>query len=364
MEHRDILFGMREIRGVGEKTLTTLRKSIHNLQDLLEMDIAELVRIGIEKHRAVLIKRTLSESFVSARHEEYRKAGICTIVLGDEDYPPLLEQLTYPPSVLYVRGDPALLTHPSIAVVGTRRATSYGKRATRKLVSELAGFGLGIVSGMARGIDTEAHRMSLQVGAPSIAVLGTGLDVIYPKENEQLIERMAAEGVVISESPLGQPIRQGLFYLRNRIIAGLAIGTLVVEADENSGALITARYANDDNREVFVVPGSIFSPQSHGTLAWMKDHRAKGITSGVEIADEYKHTIAELQRPDRPVRPTLTLTTDERLVMSFLSEDEATIDDLLVKTNFTFGHLHTVLLSLLIKKQIQKCPGSTYVSIH
>src|SRR5690606_21601783 len=126
-------------------------------------------------------------------------------------------EITYPPSVLYVKGDAKLLGLASIAVVGTRRATSYGKRATRRFVMDLAACGFGIVSGMARGIDTEAHRTSLEAGAPSIAVLGTGLDIFYPKENKQLIERMAAEGVVISENPLGQPVRQGLFYVRNRI---------------------------------------------------------------------------------------------------------------------------------------------------
>mgnify|MGYP001393516919 CR=1 FL=1 len=364
MKHRDVLFGLKEIPGIGEKTIRKLREAVHRLDELPSMDVADMMRLGIEKRRALLIKRTLNESFVDERLELYRKSGIRTIVLGDQDYPKLLASISYPPTVLYVKGDPSLLSHPSIAVVGTRRATVYGKRATRKLVSELAGFGFGIVSGMARGIDTEAHRTSLTEGVPSVAVLGTGHDIAYPKENKPLIDRMAEEGAVVSEIPLGQPIRQGLFYVRNRIIAGLSLGTLVVEADENSGALITARYADEEHRDVFAVPGSIFSSQSGGTLSWIRSNRAKCVSCGADIACEYKHVVPGLRRPEQPRSQSPLLSEDERLVLSYLSEQEATIDDLLVKTNFSFGHLHTVLLSLLIKKQIKKCSGSVYACTH
>lgn len=380
VDYRDILFGLRELPGIGEKTINRLYAREDVLKHIFEMELADFLSLGIDKRRAAIIRGKLNSSFIAERKECYERAGIQIIVRGDERYPEMLDQITYPPTVLYVKGDVGLLAHPSLAVVGTRRATTYGKRATRRIVAELASFGFGIVSGLARGIDTEAHRTSLEQQVPTIAVLGTGLDIIYPRENRLLYERIAEQGVLVSENPLGRKIHQGLFYLRNRIIAGLALGVVVIEADENSGALITASYADGEHRDVYAVPGSIFSPQSRGTLFWIGTNRAKCISSGIEIADEYPHVMKELQSgsltgskggsgAEKPGgfqagRVAPKLTKDEQFILSCLAEGEATIDELLQKTNFAFGHLHTVLLSLLIKKQIQKRTGSTYVSTH
>jgi len=363
LKRKDWLFGLKEISGLGYETVTTLLKHEHELGNITALETGDLMKLGISRSRAERISRNLSEEFVAERYERYAKAGIHVIVFGDEAYPPLLKEIPYAPYVLYVKGNISLLHHPSIAVVGTRRATVYGKRATRRIVSELCALGFGIVSGMARGIDTEAHRASLAERAPSVAVIGTGLDVVYPKENGALMEQLASEGAVVSEWPLGTSVRSGMFYIRNRIISGLALGTLVIEADMNSGAMITARYANEQNREVFAVPGSIFAEQSRGTLHLIRRLDAKLATSGADIAAEYEYIFQRLDHTNYKKESAPELTDDERLVLSCLAGSEATIDELLARTHLPFGHLHTVLLSLTIKKQIQKCPGATYVCI-
>jgi DNA processing protein len=363
LKRKDWLFGLKEISGLGYETVSKLLKHEDQLGDITAMEAGDLMKLGISRRRAERISSTLSEEFVAERYERYAKAGIHVIVYGDEEYPPLLTEIPYHPYVLYVKGNVSLLTHPSIAVVGTRRATVYGKRATRRIVSELCTFGFGIVSGMARGIDTEAHRTSLAERAPSIAVVGTGLDVVYPRENMALMEQLSAEGAVVSEWPLHTGVRSGMFYIRNRIISGLTLGTLVVEADLHSGAMITAEYAAGQHRELFAVPGSIFSEQSRGTLDLIRGLKAKVAASGSDIAREYEYIFRRLDHTNYKKESASSLTDDERLVLAHLSEGEATIDELLIKTNLPFGHLHTVLLSLTIKKQIQKCPGATYVCI-
>ncbi|GFR37744.1 DNA processing protein DprA [Insulibacter thermoxylanivorax] len=370
MDRRDWLFGLKEIPGIGLVTVQNFLKHMEKhinqglFPDVSQLSIKDLRSFGIPEDKARAIKQTMTEDFIAERYERYRKAGVQVIVDGDEAYPPLLREIYQRPYVFYVKGDIEKLKHPSIAVVGTRRATPYGKRAARRLVSELCAAGLGIVSGMARGIDTEAHRTSLAEGAPSAAVLGTGLDIIYPRENALLIDRMAQEGVLVSEWPLGTPASKGLFHLRNRIISGLTLGTLVVEAGMKSGALITAEYAVEQDRDVYFVPGSIFSEQSQGTLAEIKNFPSQCVTSGVEIAEKYTHIISRLRPSSRKPSARVKLTEDERRVLEIIAEKERSIDEILELTQYQFGHLHTVLLSLLIKKQIQKTPGSTYVSIY
>jgi len=363
LKRKDWLFGLKEISGLGYETVRKLLKHEDQLGDISAMEAGDLMKLGISRSRAERISRTLSEEFVAERYERYAKAGIHVIVFDDDAYPPLLREIHYAPYVLYVKGNIRLLTHPSIAVVGTRRATVYGKRATRRIVSELCSYGFGIVSGMARGIDTEAHRASLLERTPSVAVIGTGLDMVYPKENKALMEQLASEGAVVSEWPLGTGVRSGMFYIRNRIISGLTLGTVVVEADMHSGAMITAEYASGQHREVFAVPGSIFSEQSRGTLHLIKELKAKVATNGTDIAADYEYIFRRMDHTNYKKESAPALTDDERLVLSCLSQSEATIDELLVKTNLPFGHLHAVLLSLTIKKQIQKCPGATYVCI-
>lgn len=193
------------------------------------------------------------------------------LLLGDPDYPPSLLELTDPPPFLFSYGDLSLLTRPAVAIVGTRRATPYGERVTDALAGTLAAAGICVVSGMARGIDGVAHRAALSRGGPTVAVLGTGIDLAYPVGHRSLHRAIAERGVVLSEFPCGTRPEPGWFPRRNRIIAALGRLTIVVEAGQRSGASITARYAEELNRDVCAVPGPVDSPQSLGTNALIRD---------------------------------------------------------------------------------------------
>ncbi len=366
MNKRDLWFVMQELQIGGKTIVEQVQAKIPHLRDVESLHVDDFTRMQFPVEKARKVKQHLNEGFIAQRYELYDKQGIEIITLSDPHYPKQLMQIPDPPCALYVKGDSRLLHHPSIAVVGARRATMYGIRATRHLVAQLCAYGFGIVSGLARGIDTEAHESSLAFGAPSMAVLGTGWDVIYPKENRGLLERMIEQGVVVSETPYGSQVKKWMFAKRNRIISGLSLGTLVTEADENSGALQTAKTACDQNREVFMVPGSIFSPQSRGTIKWLKESSALPVTCGADIALQFQNRFPifdhtnKKERSNREHSMDGDLSPDEREVLQHMTRKGVTIDELLAKTKFPFGHLHTVLLSLEIKKKILKQSGSIY----
>ncbi len=221
----------------------------------------------------------LDTAWVSQRLASF---GISLITLADQRYPLWLKEIPSPPPLLYVRGDPAVLSTVSLAVVGTRQPTPYGLAVTRALLEPAVRAGITIVSGLALGIDGQAHRVAVEHSAPTVAVLGCGVDLIYPWEHRLLAERLLDNGAIISEFPLGAKPERHHFPQRNRIISGLAKAVLLVEAGEKSGALITAKFAVDQNRDVLVVPGPITSPQSLGPLNWLK-LGATPVTSAEDI---------------------------------------------------------------------------------
>jgi DNA processing protein len=213
----------------------------------------------------------------------YQKMGIQALSQSDPAYPTLLKCIHDPPFLVYARGNLALLPQKMLAVVGTRRYTDYGQRVVSALIEQLAPHGPGIISGLAAGIDTLAHRSALIHHLPTVAVFGTGIDRIYPQDNEQLaLDILKADGVLLSEYPMGMPASKFTFPRRNRIIAGMSQGTLVVEGSLKSGALITAREALEENRQVLAVPGNIFSPTSHGPNRLIQEG-AVPVQSGEDI---------------------------------------------------------------------------------
>jgi DNA processing protein len=241
-------------------------------------------------------------------------AGLTTLAWSDPAYPPLLRQVDLPPFLLYLRGDAALLTTPCVAVVGTRTPTEYGLRAARALAQGLAEAGITVVSGLALGIDAAAHEAALPHGT-TIAVLGTGPDLAYPARHHGLQQRIARAGCLVSEYPPGSTPEPGNFPARNRIVSGLAGATVVVEADSRSGALITARCAADQGRDVLAVPGSIFSRQSAGTLALLADGAAvcRGADDVLGILGLAQPTPRRERTapPDDPVAARLAAALDE-----------------------------------------------------
>lgn len=287
-------------------------------------------------------------------------AGPRTLVpLGDPLYPPLLLQTADPPLLLYVLGDVALLQAPAVAIVGSRNPTPQGRENAAAFGRHLSDAGLVVVSGLALGIDTAAHEGALAGATPTVAVVGTGLDRVYPRRNLALARQIAAGGAIVSEFPLGTPPLPPHFPMRNRIIAGLAEGTLVVEAALRSGSLVTARMAVEANREVFAVPGSIHSPQSRGCHALIRQG-AKLVESAVDILEEL--------RPG-PRLPAAAETggaappEDDDPVLAVLGFDPATLDALAGRTGLSAAELAIRLLDLELEGRVARLPGQRFQRI-
>src|SRR5581483_4296127 len=312
-----------------------------------------------------------------AEIERLEQLNARVITLEDEDYPELLREIHDPPIALYVRGDlTKAYARPCLAVVGSRRCSTYGVNAAQMLARELAANGITIVSGVARGIDAAAHRGALEAaeaGGLSIAIVGTGLETTYPKEHKKLEAQIIQSGAVLSEFPLGTPPLPQNFPYRNRILSGLCFGVLIVEAAEHSGSLITARLAYEQGREVFAVPGNITSQTSFGPNYLIKDG-AKLVQQWRDVVEELplhlKEKILGVQRPAtkgkdsvvQPLFPAVELSEDERTVLDTLSTDvPAHIDQLLLSTQLNPADLMNALLGLEMKDRIRELPGKSFI---
>lgn len=283
------------VSGVGRARMALLEGAFGSLGDAWRAGPELLRRAGLNDSTARRIASAKSEVDPDDEMERVLRAGVRALTWRDEDYPPRLKQIYDKPPVLYVKGDILPRDERSVAVVGTRKPSAYGREAARKLTAEIAAGGVTIVSGLARGVDGVAHGAALDAGARTIAVLGSGVDVIYPREHAALAERIAENGAVVSEHPVGARPDAQNFPRRNRIISGATLGTLVIEAPEGSGALLTARHALEQNREVFAVPGSILSPSSSGANCLIRDSAAKLVTRGADVMVELNLTVVERQ---------------------------------------------------------------------
>ncbi|MDZ4202993.1 MAG: DNA-processing protein DprA [Gallionella sp.] len=277
------------------------------------------------------------------------------VTLGDRDYPQALLNIPDPPLLLYVKGRRDLLNHPALAVVGSRNATPQGIHNAEAFARSLSEAGLCIVSGMAHGIDAAAHRGALQGTGSSIAVVGTGLDKVYPSANRGLAHALAAQGALISEFPLGTPPLAANFPRRNRIISGMSSGCLVVEASLQSGSLITARLALEQGRDVFAIPGSIHSPQSKGCHTLLKQG-AKLVEAAQDILEELGCLTAATHEPETP-------GADPEF-MEHLGFDPVDMDTLAVRCGLTMAELSAMLLTLELEGRVSALPGGLYQRIH
>lgn len=304
--------------------------------------------------------------------EEYQrcqKRGLHLLTLHSPHYPPLLKDISDPPLVLYVWGDLGAFPGVSLAIVGSRRATPYGTDVCERLTADLANRGATIVSGLARGIDAVAHRAALDAGGRTIAVLGSGLDVIYPREHVHLAEKIAETASVVSELPLGSPPLPGHFPMRNRIVSGLAVGTIVIEAAEKSGSLISARLAVEENREVFAVPGPITSPNSAGVHGLIQDG-AKLVRRVEDVIEELRPDIREQLSSGTRVSPSPSksvgnLEGDERRVIEILLlEGAVDTDRLIAMAQIPTDRVMAALVGLEIKGLVRSFPGGIYGSVN
>jgi DNA processing protein len=316
--------------------------------------------IGPEAARSI---RSGSDGALGAK--ELAKAtemGVTVLAFDDSRYPSALREIYDPPLVLYVRGKVPERWARGVGLVGSRLTTHYGTETAKKLGYQLAYAGVPVVSGLARGIDTAAHMGALAAKGPTWAVLGTGVDVIYPPENAELAAKIAETGCVISEFPLGtKPERQN-FPMRNRIVSGLSFGVLVIEAGLESGALITARQALEQGRQVFAVPGRIDTPHAKGCHKLIRD--------GAKLVEEVSDILGEidflLPRSAAESRPEVRsappeLSDDEKALFAALGDDETSIDALIAKSGLPSGKVSSTLLRLEMKKLVRQLPGKVFV---
>jgi DNA processing protein len=297
--------------------------------------------------------------------EESGRKGFKILTLFDKEYPSILKEIYDPPYVLYIKGDLLPADANAIGMVGSRGASFYGLSCAERFSSRLAGFGLTIVSGMARGIDTVSHRAALNKKGRTIAVLGSGLNNIYPPENEGLFEEIAKNGAVLTQFSLNtKPLAQN-FPIRNRIISGLCRGVLVVEASQKSGALITARYALEQGREVFAIPGKLSSPTSFGTNDLIKQG-ARMVTEPEEILEELKANFAlpPVGGQDRPRAKTENFSRFNKKELSIiqnLNDEPKYIDSISEETGLNISDIMVLLMQLELKGVVKQLPGKTFV---
>ena len=282
---------------------------------------------------------------------------------GDADYPELLEQIPGPPDELYVNGDPGALHLPAIAIVGSRNPTQGGLRNAFEFARHLGSRGFCIVSGLAQGIDTAAHRGALEAGASTVALLGHGIDRVYPASNRELAHEIAGRGALVSEFPLGMHPARELFPQRNRLISGISMGTLVVEAARRSGSLITARLSSEQGREVFAIPGSIHNPLSRGCHKLIRQG-AKLVETAEDIVTELaplaghllKSTVESTGNDSEPqVRDA-----DYDSIRNFLSHDPISIDQLAENSGLTIDQVSSMLLILELQGEVESHSGGRY----
>ena len=281
------------------------------------------------------------------------QAGHFILTLADADYPKALLEIPDPPTVIYVRGNPNLLKQRGLAMVGSRNATPQGMQTAENFARLLASQGLSIISGLALGIDAAAHRGALAAGGTTVAVIGTGADRLYPARNKELAIEIAAQGVIVSEFPLGTQATAANFPRRNRIISGLSCGVLVVEAATESGSLITARMAGEQGREVFAIPGSIHSPVARGCHKLIKQGAKL-----VETADDVLEELGNFTATEKQVE--ITPPDDENHVLTALGHDPCSLDDLVEYTGQSAEQLLPELLMLELSGQIAPLPGNRY----
>ncbi len=277
---------LKLVPGLGTRRSGQLVETFRSPEAIFRASRSELEAAGLPGSVAQSIASGCTFDEAVEQQGKMRASGACLVSIGDAEYPPLLREIYDPPVVLYVRGDISLLSRTLLSVVGTRRPTPYGLAATERLSSDLAVAGLVITSGMARGIDTAAHRGALSVNAPTIAVLGCGVDVVYPAENRKLAEQIVKQGLIVSEFPMGSVAFPQNFPIRNRIVSGAAVGLLVVEGAQYSGSAITAKLALDQGREVFAVPGNITSKMSWGPNLLIKQ--------GAKLVQDWNDVVVDL----------------------------------------------------------------------
>jgi DNA processing protein len=339
--------GFSLVPEIGPRRLANLLHWFGDLSSAWGASESQLIQAGLDKQPTANLLHTRKQLNLDAEFEKITRCGARLITLIDDDYPAVLKKLPDAPTVLYIRGTLRSDDNHALSIVGTRKATTYGRDAAYHLSKQLAAQGVTVISGLAHGIDSAAHKGALDGGGRTLAVMGCGVDIIYPNDNQKLAQQIMGCGAIISEFPIGMHPEARNFPRRNRVISGLALGVLVVEAPEKSGAMITASIAADQGREVFAVPGNIFNPMSTGTNRLIQDG-AKLVINVSDILDELNiaHDNVQTQTMTERIIPA---NNTEAEILKHLGADPIHIDDLVRLCGLPVAMVSSTLTILELK---------------
>jgi DNA processing protein len=339
--------GFSLIPEIGTKRIQLLLDWFGDLEHAWAASETQLRQCGLDRQSIANILSLRPKIDLLAELTKVERLGAHILTLADEAYPELLRKIADPPAVLYVKGELCAEDTRALSIVGTRRATQYGRDVAHQFAKQLAKHGVTIISGLAHGVDSASHLGALEGGGRTIAVLGCGIDRVYPNDNQKLAAQIREHGALVTEFPIGMPPEARNFPRRNRIISGLSLGVMIVEAPEKSGAVLTASVAAEQGREVFAVPGNIFNPTSVGTNRLIQDG-AKLVLTVEDILDEFEivHQDNQIRRTTERIAP---MSADETLLLEYLTADPIHIDDLVRLCGLAVSNVTTALTLLELK---------------
>lgn len=363
MTSQQALMVLNAIPGLGASGIKKLMAVFGNANQILQKNYEELLEQGLASSLVTNIVHFPKDKFLEGEYNHLRQKGAQVITIVDEDYPSCLKEIPSAPIVLYIRGKRQMLSSLGIAMVGSRQASFYGMKMAESFARAFAQAGITVISGLARGIDTASHQGCLKAQGATMAVLGCGLNHIYPKENALLLEDIAAKGLLVSEFPMDTAPLMYNFPRRNRIISGLSLATVIIEASPKSGALITADCALEQGRDVFAVPGNIDSVLSEGTNRLIKDG-AKIALSAQEVLEELGLEIqAQLEQGKSQEKPRVNLSVEEYKVYEVIDHQPNHIDIIATRCGQEIGLLMSQMLNLELKGVIKQLPGQYYIRV-
>src|SRR5215216_279856 len=351
--------GFNLIKGIGAVRMQALMRYFGNLEVAWKAPPIELARAGLGLkviERIVQARQSVDLEMIWAKIEAQ---GIKILTWEDETYPQRLKEIDQPPPVLYIRGDYLPDDLFAVAIVGTRRVTAYGRQITEELAAYLAAHGITVISGLARGVDAVAHQTALKAGGRTIGVLGSGVDKIYPPEHRGLAEKMMGSGAILSDYAPGTPPDASNFPPRNRIISGLSLAVVVIEAGETSGALITAEFAAEQGREIFAVPGSILAPQSKGTNKLIQ----KGAQPLLSIDDLMQALNLTRMGEHKAARKIIPADETEARVLNILGVEPLHVDEIRNQTELPIEKVTATLALMELKGMVRQVGGMNYVAV-
>ena len=365
MDSREALVALNLIEGVGPVRVRQLLEEFGDPPAILRASCHQLAQVrGVGEDTADAIARWEQTVDLASELKRIGDFGCRILIQTDEEYPPSLREIYDPPIVLYIKGALKAQDKNAVALVGSRQVTHYGQETARKLAYQLAYVGVTVVSGGARGVDTAAHQGAIAAKGRTVAVLGNGINIVFPPENKDLFDRVTEHGAVLTQFPFNRPADRQSFPIRNRIVAGRTRGPVVVEAGLNSGALITSNFANEYGRQVFAVPGRIDSPQSKGCHDLIKKG-AKLCEGAEDILSEFEYLFPGSNRPQSAattgVLPALTLSENEQKVFDLLGREETGIDEVIRGSGLPPSAVSVALLSLEMKRLVRQLPGKMFV---